>query len=153
MKVIEGTLSARGKKFALVVSRWNSFITTKLLDGAVDTIVRHEGARDDITVVWTPGAFELPAVVRRVADTGTYDGVVALGCVIRGGTPHFEYIAAEVSKGVAQVALEGKVPISFGVLTTDTIEQAVERAGSKAGNKGSEAAMAVLEMISLFDQV
>ncbi|MDP8222342.1 MAG: 6,7-dimethyl-8-ribityllumazine synthase [Candidatus Lernaella stagnicola] len=152
MKVIEGKLSAKGCTFALVVSRWNSFITSKLLDGAIDIIVRHDGDRDKITVVWAPGAFELPAIVSRVAG-GDYDAVIALGCVIRGGTPHFDYIAAEVSKGVAHVALEGKVPVSFGVLTTDTIEQAIERAGSKAGNKGAEAAMAALEMIDLYRQV
>lgn len=153
MKVIEGQISARGRKIAIVVSRWNSLITSKLLDGAVDAIVRHEGDRENLTVVWVPGSFELPGVVRKLATAGQYDAVIALGCVIRGGTPHFEYIAAEVSKGVAQVALNSEVPVSFGVLTTDNIEQAIERAGSKAGNKGAEAAIAALEMINVFKQI
>ena len=153
MKVIEGILSAKGCKFALVVSRWNSFITSKLLDGAVDAIVRHEGDKKDITVVWAPGAFELPAVTNRIVAKGDFDSVIVLGCVIRGGTPHFEYIASEVSKGIAHIAIDGKMPVSFGVLTTDTIEQAIERAGTKAGNKGAEAAMAALEMISIYKQV
>jgi 6,7-dimethyl-8-ribityllumazine synthase len=153
MNVIEGQLSAKGYKFAVLVSRWNSFITSKLLDGAIDTIVRHDGAKDDITVVWAPGAFELPAITSRLAASDKYDAVVVLGAVIRGGTPHFEFIASEVSKGVAQVAMESKTAVAFGVLTTDTIEQAVERAGAKAGNKGSEAAMAALEMVSIFQQL
>jgi 6,7-dimethyl-8-ribityllumazine synthase len=153
MKVIEGKIVATGYRFGVAVSRWNSFITTKLLDGAVDAIVRHDGEREKITVVWAPGAFELPAVARRMAQSGQFDAILALGCVIRGGTPHFEYIAAEVSKGVAQVAMEGKTPVIFGVLTTDTIEQAIERAGAKAGNKGAEAATAAMEMISLYEQL
>jgi 6,7-dimethyl-8-ribityllumazine synthase len=153
MKVVEGKVVAKGYRFAIAVSRWNSFITSKLLDGALDAIVRHDGDREKITVVWAPGAFELPAVARRLAGSGAYDAVLALGAVIRGGTPHFDYIAAEVSKGIAQVAMEGKVPVIFGVLTTDTIEQAIERAGAKAGNKGAEAALAAMEMISLYEQV
>jgi 6,7-dimethyl-8-ribityllumazine synthase len=153
MKVVEGKVVAKGYRFALVVSRWNSFITAKLLDGAVDAIVRHDGEREKITAVWVPGAFELPAMSRKLADSGKFDAVIALGCVIRGGTPHFEYIAAEVSKGVASAAFAAKVPVVFGVLTTDTIEQAIERAGTKAGNKGAEAALAAMEMISLFEQV
>jgi len=153
MKVIEGKLSAKGFKFAVLVSRWNSFITSKLLEGAIDTIVRHDGAKDDITVVWAPGAFELPAITSRLAASDKYDAIVVLGAVIRGGTPHFEYIASEVSKGVAQVAMESKAAVAFGVLTTDTIEQAVERAGAKAGNKGAEAAMAALEMVNIFQQL
>ena len=153
MKVIEGKISARGVRLALVISRWNSFITGKLLDGAIDAYVRHEGERDDLTVVWVPGAFEIPQVTKRLAADERFDAVVALGCVIRGGTPHFDYIANEVSKGVAQVALDGAKPVSFGVLTTDTIEQAIERAGSKAGNKGAEAVLSVLEMVDVSRQL
>ncbi|NLH51064.1 MAG: 6,7-dimethyl-8-ribityllumazine synthase [Myxococcales bacterium] len=153
MKQIEGKIVAKGFRFAIVVSRWNSFVTSKLLDGAVDAIVRHDGDKEAITVVWVPGSFEIPAVARQLALSGKYDAVIALGAVIRGGTPHFEYIAAEVSKGIAQAALEAKVPISFGVLTTDTLEQAIERAGSKAGNKGAEAALSALEMISVYEQI
>jgi 6,7-dimethyl-8-ribityllumazine synthase len=152
MNVVEGKIVAKGRRFAVAVSRWNSFITAKLLDGAVDAIVRHEGEREKITVVWAPGAFELPVVAQRLAASGKYDAVIVLGCVIRGGTPHFEYIAAEVSKGVAQVSLAAKVPVVFGVLTTDTLEQAIDRAGAKSGNKGAEAAMAAMEMISLYEQ-
>jgi 6,7-dimethyl-8-ribityllumazine synthase len=153
MKQIEGKILAKGYRFALVVSRWNSFVTGKLLEGAVDAIVRHDGDKENITVVWVPGAFEIPSVTRLLALSGKFDAVIALGAVIRGGTPHFEYIAAEVSKGVAHASLESKVPISFGVLTTDTLEQAIERAGSKAGNKGAEAALAALEMISVYEQI
>jgi len=153
MKVIEGQISARDSKIAIVVSRWNSLITGKLLDGAIDAIVRHEGDRESITVVWVPGSFEIPGVVHKLAAAGGYDAIVALGCVIRGGTPHFEYIAAEVSKGLAQVALSSNMPVSFGLLTTDNIEQAIERAGSKAGNKGAEAAIAALEMINIYKQI
>lgn len=153
MNQIEGKVSAKGYKFGLVVGRFNSFITNKLLDGAVDTLVRHEGAKDDISVVWVPGAFEIPTMANKMAHSGKFDAVIALGAVIRGGTPHFEYVAAEVSKGVAHVSIEAPVPVAFGVLTTDTIEQAIERAGTKAGNKGADAAMAAMEMISLFEQI
>lgn len=153
MKVIEGQLSAQGKKFGILVSRFNSFISGKLLDGAVDTITRHGGDEGDITVVWVPGAFEIPGALRKMAENGKYDGLLCLGAVIRGATPHFDYVASEVSKGVALIGMEAKTPVGFGVLTTDTIEQAIERAGSKAGNKGSETAAAVLEMISVYDQL
>ncbi len=153
MKVLEGKLTAKGFRFGIIVARFNNFITGRLLDGAVDAIVRHDGDKESITVAWVPGSFEIPTVARKMAQSGKYDAVLALGAVIRGGTPHFDYVAAEVSKGVAQVALEASIPVVFGVLTTDTIEQAIERAGTKAGNKGAEAAMAAIEMINLFEQI
>jgi 6,7-dimethyl-8-ribityllumazine synthase len=149
-KTIEGIISGRGRKFAIAVSRTNEFVTKRLLDGAVDTLARHEVAADDVTVVHCPGSFELPPVAKRLAAAGKFDGVICLGAVIRGDTPHFQYVAAEVAKGVAAVALEAAVPVVFGVLTTDTLEQAVERAGSKAGNKGRDAALATLELVDLF---
>jgi 6,7-dimethyl-8-ribityllumazine synthase len=149
-KVIEGKLTAEGKRFALVVSRFNSFITERLLEGALDALQRHGAADGDITVVRTPGSFEIPAVAARVVASQAYDGVICLGAVIRGATPHFDYVAAEVSKGVAAVAFKAATPVTFGVLTTDTIEQAVERAGTKAGNKGFDAAMAAVEMADVY---
>jgi 6,7-dimethyl-8-ribityllumazine synthase len=149
-KTIEGVISGRGRKFGLVVSRTNEFVTRRLLEGAVDALRRHEVADDDLTVVYCPGAFEIPAVARRLLSAAKLDGVICLGAVIRGDTPHFQYIAAEVAKGVAAVGLEAGVPVVFGVLTTDTLEQAVERAGTKAGNKGREAALAALEMADLY---
>lgn len=149
-KMIEGIVSGRGRKFAIAVSRTNEFVTKRLLDGAMDTLARHEVADGDITVVHCPGSFELPPVAKRLAAAGKFDGVICLGAVIRGDTPHFQYVAAEVAKGVAAVALDAAVPVVFGVLTTDTLEQAVERAGSKAGNKGREAALAALEQVDLF---
>ena len=148
-KVVEGQFSGKGRKVGIAVSRFNSFITTKLVDGAVDTLLRHGVKDDDITVAWTPGAFELPPVVRKMAKSQSYDAVIALGCVIRGATPHFDYIAGEAAKGIGQVNLTSEIPIIFGVLTTDTIEQAIERAGTKSGNKGADAAMAALEMADL----
>lgn len=150
MKVLEGKVSAKGYKFAIVVSRFNSFITQKLLDGAVDALVRHGADQENISVVWTPGSFEIPAVTRKIAVSAKFDAVIALGAVIRGGTPHFEYVAAEVSKGLANISMDSAIPIAFGVLTCDTLEQAIERAGTKAGNKGAEAAMAAMEMIDLY---
>ena len=150
---IEGKLIATDGKFGLVVSRFNEFITNKLLGGAIDALTRHGVKDEDITVVWTPGAFEIPVVAKKMAASGQYDAIVVLGAVIRGGTPHFEYVAGEVSKGVAVVALEANVPVLFGVLTTDTIEQAIERAGTKAGNKGFDAATAAIEMVSLMEQL
>ncbi len=146
---IEGKLSSQGLRVALVASRFNSFVTDRLVEGAVDAIVRTGGDPDAMRVYKVPGAFEIPLVAKRLASSGRYDAVVCLGAVIRGATPHFDYVAAEVSKGVAQVALETGVPVGFGVLTTDTLEQAVERAGAKAGNKGWEAAMAVVETVNL----
>jgi 6,7-dimethyl-8-ribityllumazine synthase len=149
-KIIEGVISGRGRKFGIVVSRTNEFVTTRLLDGAMDAMQRHEVAEGDLTVVYCPGSFEIPVVAKRLVSSAKLDGVICLGAVIRGDTPHFQYIAAEVAKGVAAVALEAGIPVVFGVLTTDTLEQAVERAGSKAGNKGREAALAVLEMADLY---
>ncbi|MCX5893130.1 MAG: 6,7-dimethyl-8-ribityllumazine synthase, partial [Deltaproteobacteria bacterium] len=142
-------LNGAGLKFALVVSRFNSFITERLLEGALDCLRRQGVAEDDLMVARVPGAWEIPVVVKRLAQAKAYDGVICLGAVIRGSTPHFDYVAAEVSKGIAQVSLETGVPISFGILTTDSIEQAIERAGSKAGNKGFAAAEAAIETVNL----
>ncbi|MCX7909282.1 MAG: 6,7-dimethyl-8-ribityllumazine synthase [Ignavibacteria bacterium] len=152
-KVIEGILDATGKKFAIVVSRWNQFIVSKMLDGALDALRRHNATDENITIVYCPGSFEIPLVCKRLALSKQFDAIIALGAVIRGATPHFDYIASEVAKGVAQVNLETGVPVVFGVLTTDTIEQAIERAGSKSGNKGFDAAMAAIELVSLFEKI
>jgi 6,7-dimethyl-8-ribityllumazine synthase len=152
-KMLEGLLRAEGMRFALVVGRFNDFIGSRLMEGAVDTIKRHGGSEDDITVAWVPGAFEIPLAARKLAMSGKYDAVLTLGAVIRGATPHFDYVAAEVSKGVAHVGLETGVPVIFGVLTTDTIEQAIERAGTKAGNKGADAALAAMEMVDLLRKI
>lgn len=151
--VIQGELLGAGKKFAVVVSRFNEFITSKLLGGAQDTFVRHGVAEDDVDVIWVPGSFEIPVAALRVGGTGKYDAVICLGAVIRGQTPHFDYVAGEVSKGVAHVGLATGVPTIFGVITSDTIEQAIERAGTKAGNKGADAAMAAIEMANLFGKI
>lgn len=148
-KVIEGNLVAPEGRFALCVTRFNAFITEELLKGAIDALRRHGVAEDAIDVFWAPGAFELVSVVRKVADSGGYAGVVALGAVIRGGTPHFDYVAGEAAKGIGAIAQQSECAVSFGVLTTDNIEQAIERAGTKAGNKGAEAALACLEMVNL----
>lgn len=153
MRVIEGKLIGGDKKFAIVISRFNEFITGKLLSGAVDCLSRHGVDDDNITVCWVPGAFEIPVFAQSLADTGNYDGVICLGAVIRGSTPHFDYVCAEVSKGIAKVSLDYKMPIGFGVVTTDSIEQAIERAGTKAGNKGYDAAMTVLESANLFEAI
>ncbi len=154
MQVIEAGYSARGKKIAIVVARFNSFIVESLLSGAIDTLQRVGNiAEQDITVVRIPGAFELPLAVQRVAASKKYDAIVALGAVIRGGTPHFEYVSGECVKGIAQVAMQYDLPVAFGVLTVDSIEQAIERAGTKAGNKGGEAAMSALEMINVLEQL
>jgi 6,7-dimethyl-8-ribityllumazine synthase len=152
-KVLEGALQAQGMKFALVVGRFNDFIGGKLLEGALDTLRRHGAAEDASTVAWVPGAYEIPLVAKRLAASGKYDAVITLGAVIRGSTPHFDYVAAEVSKGVAQAGLDTGVPIIFGVLTTDTIEQAIERAGTKSGNKGASAALAAMEMVDLLRKI
>ncbi len=148
-KTYEGHLQARGLKIGIVIARFNEFISQKLLGGAMDALLRHGANEDDIDIAWVPGAFEIPLVAKKMAKSGKYDAVLCLGCVIRGATPHFEYVAAEASKGIAQVALKSEIPISFGVLTTDTIEQAIERAGTKAGNKGWDAAVAAIEMANL----
>lgn len=149
MKILEGDFTATNARVALVATRFNDFIVDRLVSGARDALVRHGVAEEAITTVRVPGAWELPIVVDRLAASGDYDAVVALGCVIRGGTPHFEYVAGECAKGLSQVATQRGIPVAFGVLTTDTIEQAIERAGTKAGNKGAEAALSALEMISL----
>lgn len=149
MTTFEGKLSGKGLKFGIVVGRFNEFISTRLLDGALDNLKRHDVADDDVEVAWAPGAFELPLVAQRLAASGRYDAVICLGAVIRGGTPHFDYVAAETAKGIAKVSLDTGVPVTFGVLTTDTVEQAVERAGTKAGNKGWSAAMSAIEMANL----
>ncbi|TFE03302.1 MULTISPECIES: 6,7-dimethyl-8-ribityllumazine synthase [Jeotgalibacillus] len=152
-KVFEGHLSGSGLKVAIVVSRFNEFITGKLLSGAEDALKRHGVEEADVSVAWVPGVFEIPVVAQRLARSGKYDAVITLGTVIRGATPHFEYVSNEVSKGVAKIALDESMPVIFGVLTTDTIEQAIERAGTKAGNKGWEAATAAIEMASLFKRM
>ena len=152
-KVLEAGLIAEGKKFAIVVSRFNDFITEKLLSGALDALIRC-GAKDkDIEIIKVPGSFEIPLVAKKMAHTNRFNAIICLGAVIRGSTPHFDYVAAEVSKGIAAVGLESEIPIIFGVITTDTIEQAIERAGTKAGNKGWSAAMAAVEMANLFENV
>jgi 6,7-dimethyl-8-ribityllumazine synthase len=151
--VVEGQLSAEGFRFAIIVSRFNDFISSRLMEGAMDALRRHGATEENMFLVKVPGAFEIPIVAKRLAQSGSYDAVVCLGAVIRGATPHFDYVAAEVSKGIANVALETTVPVTFGVLTTDNLEQAIERAGSKSGNKGYEAAMAAIEMVNLFNKL
>lgn len=153
VKQIEGNLIATGKTFGIVISRFNSFITERLLEGALDTLQRHDVRSDDVTVVRVPGSFEIPLVLKKMAKSGQYNALIAISAIIRGDTPHFDYVANEASKGVAQMSWETGVPIAFGVLTTNTIEQAVERAGTKAGNKGSDAAMTAIEMINVLDQL
>lgn len=153
MKTIEGMLSAKGLKLAIVVSRFNEFITTKLLGGAEDAIRREGGNTDEVVLVWVPGAYEIPLAAQKLAESGKFDAVIALGAVIRGSTPHFDYVCAEAAKGVAQASLKTGVPIAFGILTTENIQQAVERAGSKAGNKGFDAAMSAIEMANLFKKL
>lgn len=153
IQTFQGKLDGKNLKFSIVVSRFNSFITEKLLDGAIDCLVRHNVNEDDIKVYWVPGSFEIPAVAKKLAQSKKFDAVICLGCVIRGETPHFDYIAAEVSKGVAQASFETGVPVVFGVLTTETIEQAIERAGTKAGNKGFDAASTAIELANLYQQL
>jgi 6,7-dimethyl-8-ribityllumazine synthase len=148
--IIEGKLNAKGKKFGIVVSRFNELISSQLLSGAIDCLTRHECKDEDITVAWVPGSYEIPLTAKKMAQSKKYNAVICLGAVIRGGTPHFDYIASEVSKGVAHVGLETGLPVIFGVLTTDSIEQALERAGTKAGNKGWDAALSAIEMMNLF---
>ena len=153
IKSIDGDFNAGDAKFCILAARFNSFIVERLVEGAVDALVRHGTSRDNIEIVRVPGAYEMPISAQRIAQTGRYDSIIALGAVIRGSTPHFDFVAGECSKGLAQVGLAADLPIIFGVLTTDTIEQAVERAGTKAGNKGAEAAVSAIEMISLFNQL
>jgi 6,7-dimethyl-8-ribityllumazine synthase len=152
-KQIEGVLNAKDARFALVVARFNDFIGQKLVEGAIDCIRRHGGSEENISIYRCPGAFELPMVAKKVALSGKYDAIITLGAIIRGSTPHFDVIAAEATKGIAQVALDTMVPIAFGVLTTENIEQAIERAGTKAGNKGFDAAMTAIEMVNLYRQI
>ena len=153
IKTIEGQLTVRNARFCVVVSRWNGFVVESLLAGAIDTLKRHGAQDGDITIVRLPGAFEMPLVLEKIAAKREYDAIVALGAVIRGGTPHFEYVAGECVKGMSQVTLKHGLPIAFGVLTVDTIEQAIERAGTKAGNKGAEAAASAIEMVNLLRQL
>jgi 6,7-dimethyl-8-ribityllumazine synthase len=153
MKTLEGKLVADGAKVAIVASRFNEFIVTKLIGGAVDGLVRHDVKDDDITLAWVPGAFEIPVIAKKMAASGKYDAVICLGAVIRGATSHYDYVCAEVSKGVATASMETGVPVLFGILTTDTIEQAIERAGTKAGNKGYDCALSAIEMINLAKQL
>jgi 6,7-dimethyl-8-ribityllumazine synthase len=154
MNIIEGNIRATGKKFALVVSRFNSFVVESLVDGALDALERHGEVNDqDITLVRVPGAYELPIAAKKLAELNKYDAIIALGAVIRGGTPHFEFVAGECNKGLAQVSLEYGIPISFGVITTDSIEQAIERSGTKAGNKGVDAALSALEMVNVLANI
>jgi len=152
-KVVEGQLTAQGLRFAIVVSRFNSLVTQRLLEGALDALRRHGADENAITVVYVPGSFEIPLVAKRLAQSGAFDAVICLGCILRGDTPHFEYVASEAAKGIAQVALETSVPTIFGVVTADTLEQALERAGAKAGNRGFEAAMTAMEMANLMRQL
>ncbi len=149
-KIIEGKLDAKGLRVGLLVSRFNSFISDRLVEGAIDALLRHGSEKEDINVVRVPGAYEIPSAAKKMAESGHYYAIVCLGAVIRGATPHFDYVSAEVTKGVASVSLDSGIPVAFGVLTTDTIEQAIERAGSKAGNKGFDAAMAAVEMANLY---
>ena len=154
MNIIEGNIRATGKKFALVVSRFNSFVVESLVDGALDALERHGEVNDqDITLVRVPGAYELPIAAKKLAEQNKYDAIIALGAVIRGGTPHFEFVAGECNKGLAQVSLDYGIPVSFGVITTDSIEQAIERSGTKAGNKGAEAAVSALEMVNVLANI
>lgn len=150
---LRGQLTAKGRKFAIVVSRFNEFITQELLDGALDCLYRHQADGENVKVVWVPGSFEIPYAARRLAESKEYDAVICLGAVIRGATPHFEYIASEVAKGIAQTALQIGVPTIFGVVTADTVEQAIERAGTKAGNRGWDAALSAIEMADLFGRM
>lgn len=150
---VHGQLAVDGQRFAIVVSRFNEFITSKLMSGAIDALKRHGCSEENITCVHVPGAFELPFMAKRLAETGSYDAVICLGCVIRGHTPHFDYIASQVARGIAQVGLSSGVPTTFGVITADTLEQAVERAGSKLGNKGVDAVLSAIELTNLLTQI
>ena len=152
-KIVEGKIVAKGMKFGIVASRFNDFISGRLIEGAIDTLIRAGADEKDIVIYKVPGAFELPLTAKKLAKSNRFDAIICLGAVIRGATPHFEYISAEVSKGIASVGLETEIPVVFGVLTTDTIEQAIERAGTKSGNKGADAAMSAIEMVDLFKKI
>lgn len=153
VNIIQGNYDGTGLKIGIVASRFNEFITSKLISGALDALTRHGVSENDIDLVWVPGSFEIPVTAKVLAEKGTYDAIICLGCIIRGETPHFDYVAAEASKGVALVGLEYKCPVIFGILTTNNIEQAIERAGTKAGNKGADAAMSAIEMANLFKRL
>jgi 6,7-dimethyl-8-ribityllumazine synthase len=153
MNIVEGVLNAQGKSFGIVVSRFNSLVTRELLNGARDCLLRHGAQEKDLTVAWVPGAWEIPQILRRLADSKKFHALIVLGCVIRGGTPHFEQVVALVTRGVGELAMRGNAPVAFGVLTTDNLEQALERAGAKAGNKGWETALAAVEMADLCDRL
>lgn len=153
MKNYEGKLIAKGLKFGIIIGRFNEFIGGRLLAGAIDSLKRHGAEEDDIEITWVPGAFEIPLVAKKMAKSKQYDAVICLGAVIRGSTPHFDYVSSEVTKGIANVSLDTEIPVIFGVLTTDTIEQAIERAGTKAGNKGYDAAVTAIEMANLLKQL
>ncbi len=153
MKTIQGNLKVDKFRFGIIAGRFNEFITSKLLSGAVDALTRHGADEDLIETVWVPGAFEIPVIAKRMAKSGKYDAIICLGAVIRGNTPHFDFVASEATKGIAMVSLETEVPVSFGILTTDNIEQAIERAGTKAGNKGFDAAMTAIEMANLMREI
>lgn len=153
MKTLEGKLNAGNHKFGIIVGRFNEFIGSKLLDGALDALKRHGSSEDNIEIAWTPGAFEIPLVAKKMAKTKKYDAIICLGAVIRGATPHFDYVSAEVSKGIAHVTLETEIPVIFGILTTDSIEQAIERAGTKSGNKGFDVAVTAIEMVNLLKTI
>jgi len=153
MKIIEGKLEAQGLKFGIIVSRFNEFITSRLLEGAIDALIRHGAIEKDIEIVRVPGSFEIPLIAKKLAQSGRFHAIICLGTLIRGATPHFDYIAAEVSKGIALVSLETSIPVSFGIITADTIEQAIERAGSKSGNKGWDAALVAIEMAKVMGQL
>lgn len=152
-KVIEGNLIVKGKKFGIIASRFNDFMTKQLVSGCMDTLVRHGADDNDLTIVWVPGAFEIPAVAGKMAQTKAYDAVICLGTVIRGQTPHFDFVASEAAKGIAKVAQDSNIPVIFGVITADTIEQAIERSGTKDGNKGKDAALSAIEMINVMSQI
>ncbi len=153
VKTIEGNLIAKGKKFGIIASRFNDFITKELVSGCLDMLIRHGANNEDLSITWVPGAFEVPLLAQRLAKSKSYDALICLGTVIRGSTPHFEYIASEVAKGIAKVSLDTGLPVIFGIITADTIEQAVERAGTKEGNKGRDAALSAIEMVNLLTQL
>lgn len=152
-KIIKGNMVVKGKKFGIVVSRFNEFVSSKLLDGAIDTLLKHGVKEEEVSVVWVPGSFEIPMLAKRMADSGKYDAVICLGAIIRGETPHFDFIASEAAKGVAKIGMESDTPCVFGVITTDNLEQALDRAGTKSGNKGRDAAMTAIEMTSLYEAI
>ena len=153
VKLIEGNLIAKGKKFSVIASRFNSFITDKLVEGALDALKRHDAEEKDISIIKVPGAFEIPYLAAKIAKSKKYDAIICVGAIIRGNTPHFDYVAAEAAKGVAAASLDSGVPVIFGILTTDSIEQAIERAGTKAGNKGADAALSAIEMANLYEKI